>query len=121
MSQHKSVEKALDVVLTNEVVGTLNAIRQAWKLDNKSVPKGLTCSESKEGEFVLVASSAAFVLIPGACVVKGIGAIQLLGSGHAVMDEAQSPNLLVRAAGDGWHVSVKFVPPKPPRPRNIGH
>ena len=121
MSHHKSTEKPLDVVLTGDVVSALENLRQAWKLDNKSVPKGLSCSESKEGEFVLVASGAAGVLIPGACVVKGIGAVQLLGSGHAVLDGAQSPNLLMRATDEGWKVSVKFVPPKPPRLRNVEH
>ncbi|WP_265944141.1 hypothetical protein [Dechloromonas sp. A34] len=82
MSHAKSCEVALAVKTTPELLAALDALRQGWKTDPASVPKGLSCSESKEGQFVAVAAESAFVTLPGACVIKGIGAIELAGSGR---------------------------------------
>ena len=73
--------------------------------------KGLSCSESKEGQFILVAAESAFVTLPGACVIKGIGAIELLGAAPAFEEGAKSKTLIVKATPEGWKFSVKFVPP----------
>jgi hypothetical protein len=111
MNHAKSREVTLAVKITDELADGLDALRQAWKLDPASVPKGLSCSESKAGEFVLVAAEAAFVTLPGACVIKGIGAIELLGDEPAFEEGANSKSLILKATGEGWRFSVKFVPP----------
>ena len=111
MSHTKSRELGLAVKITEELLNTLNAMRQAWKQDPSTLPKGLSCSESKEGQFVLVAAESAFVTIPGACVIKGIGAIELLGSAPAFEEGANSKALILKATPAGWTFSVKFVPP----------
>ena len=67
--------------------------------------------ESKEGQFVLVAAEAAFVTLPGACVVKGLGAIELVGEGPAFEEGASSKTLVLKAMPDGWRFAVKYVPP----------
>ena len=53
----------------------------------------------------------AFVTLPGACVIKGIGAIELLGAAPAFEEGAKSKTLIVKATPEGWKFSVKFVPP----------
>jgi hypothetical protein len=111
MSHSKSREVILAVTLTADVVERLEALRGAWKRDTHSVPKGLSCSESKEHEFVLVAAEAAFTTLPGACVIKGIGAIQLAGEQPLFEEGAGSKTLVLRDTPDGWKFSVKFVPP----------
>ncbi|MDO8931179.1 MAG: hypothetical protein Q7U97_02185 [Rhodocyclaceae bacterium] len=111
MSHVKSREVALAVKTTEELLQGLEALRQAWRNDPAAVPKGLSCSESKEGQFVLVAAEAAFVTIPGACVIKGIGAIELAGAAPAFEEGANSKALIVKATPEGWKFSVKFVPP----------
>jgi len=111
MSHAKSREVTLAVKITDELASALDALRQTWKTDPATVPRGLSCSESKEGQFVLVAAESAFVTLPGACVIKGIGAIELLGDEPAFEDGANSKSLLLKATADGWRFSVKFVPP----------
>lgn len=111
MSNAKSREVTLVVKITNELDNALRKLRQNWKEAPSSVPKGLACSETKEGQFVLVASEAAFITLPGACVIKGIGAVELLGSDPAFEEGAKSKSLILKATPDGWKFSVKFVPP----------
>ena len=86
-------------------------MRDAWKQDAGSIPRGLSCSESKEGQFVLVAAESAFVTLPGACVIKGIGAIELIGAEPVFEEGASSKTLVLRDTPDGWKFSVKFLPP----------
>jgi hypothetical protein len=111
MNHAKSREVTLAVKITGELAKALDDLRQAWKQNPAAVPKGLSCSESKEGQFVLVAAEAAFVTLPGACVIKGIGAIELLGAEPAFEEGAKSKSLILKASPDGWKFSVKFVPP----------
>jgi hypothetical protein len=111
MGHAKSLELALAVKTTGELLQGLDELRQRWKGDPTILPKGLSCSESKEGQFVLVAAEAAFVTIPGACVIKGIGAIELVGAVPAFPDGANSKTLILKATPEGWKFSVKFVPP----------
>jgi hypothetical protein len=111
MGHPKSREVTLAVKTTEELVQGLEALRQAWKRDPSTVAKGLACSESKEGQFILVAAEAAFVTLPGACVIKGIGAIELIGEAPAFEEGAKSKTLIVKATPEGWRFSVKFVPP----------
>lgn len=111
MAHLKSCEVALAVNTTPELLRGLDDLRDAWKRDRSSLPKGLSCSESKDGQFVLVAAEAAFVTIPGACVIKGIGAIELVGSAPAFEEGANSKTLILKATPEGWKFSVKFVAP----------
>jgi len=111
MGHAKSCELGLAVNTTEELLKGLDDLRRAWKRDPSSLPKGLSCSESKEGQFVLTAAESAFVTIPGACVIKGIGAIELLGSAPAFEDGAKSKALILKATPAGWKFSVKYVPP----------
>jgi hypothetical protein len=111
MGHAKSCEIGLAIKTTEELLAGLDKLRQAWKRDPSSVPKGLSCSESKEGQFVLVAAESAFVTLPGACVIKGIGAVELLGSEPAFEEGANSKALILKATAEGWKFSVKFVPP----------
>ena len=111
MSHVKSREVVLAIKITEELLKGLDALRDAWKRDASSIPRGLSCSQSKEGQFVLVAAESAFVTIPGACVIKGIGAIELIGAEPVFEDAASSKTLVLRDTPDGWKFSVKFVPP----------
>lgn len=111
MSHAKSREVTLAAKITDELAHSLDDLRQAWKKDPAAVPRGLSCSETKEGQFVLVAAESAFVTLPGACVIKGIGAIELLGDEPAFEEGANSKSLILKATDDGWRFSVKFVPP----------
>jgi hypothetical protein len=111
MGHAKSCEVSLPVKITEELLKGLEDLRQAWRDDPSKVPKGLSCSESKEGQFVLVAAESAFVTIPGACVIKGIGAIELASSAPAFEEGANSKSLILKATAEGWKFSVKFVPP----------
>lgn len=111
MGHTKSCEVALAVKTTEELLQGLDAMRQAWKRDPSTVPRGLTCTESKEGQFVLVAAESAFVTLPGACVIKGIGAIELVGAAPMFEEGANSKALILKATPEGWKFSVKFVPP----------
>ncbi|RLJ61627.1 hypothetical protein [Sulfurisoma sediminicola] len=111
MGHTKSCEVGLAVRTTEELLKALDDLRQAWKRDPSTLPKGLSCSESKEGQFVLVAAEAAFVTIPGACVIKGIGAIELVGSAPAFEEGANSKALILKDTAEGWKFSVKFVVP----------
>src|ERR1017187_186529 len=111
MGHRKSCEIGLAVKTTGELLKGLDDLRQAWKNDPSTLPRGLTCSESKEGQFVLVAAESAFVTIPGACVIKGIGAIELVGSAPAFEEGANSKALILKATPEGWKFSVKFVLP----------
>ena len=111
MGHTKSCEVALAVQTTPELLKSLDDLRDAWKRDPSTVPKGLSCSESKEGQFILVAAESAFVTIPGACVIKGIGAIELAGAGPDFEEGANSKALILKATPEGWRFSVNFVPP----------
>lgn len=111
MVHTKSCEVGLMVKTTPELLKGLDDFRDAWKRDRSAVPKGLSCSESKDGQFVLAVAEAAFVTIPGACVIKGIGAIELIGSAPVFEEGANSKTLILKATPDGWKFSVKFVPP----------
>jgi hypothetical protein len=111
MSHTKSQEVVLAIKITEDLIKALDALRAAWKHDAHSVPKGLSCSESKEGQFVLVAAEAAFITLPGACVIKGLGAVELAGAEPAFEEGASSKTLVLRDTPDGWMFSVKFVPP----------
>jgi len=111
MGHTKSCEVGLAVKITEDLLKRLDDLRHAWKRDPSTLPKGLTCSESKEGQFVLVAAEAAFVTIPGACVITGIGAIELVGSAPVFEAGANSKALILKATPEGWKFSVKFVPP----------
>jgi hypothetical protein len=111
MSHMKSREVGLDVKSTEELLKALDNLRHAWKSDPSTLPKGLSCTESREGRFVLVAAESAFVTLPGACVIKGIGAIELLGSAPVFAEGAHSKSLILKATPEGWQFSVKFVTP----------
>lgn len=111
MSHVKSREVVLAILVTDELCQALDSLRQAWKNDVTSVPKGLSCSESKEGEFVLVAAEAAFTTLPGACVIKGLGAIQMAGDDPVFEPGASSKTLVLKDTPEGWRFSVKYVPP----------
>ena len=111
MNHQKSREVVLPIHLTEDLGWALEALREGWKRDPASVPKGLSCSESKEGQFVLVAAESAFTTLPGACVVKGLGAIQLIGDEVVFEPGASSKTLVLRDTADGWRFSVKYVPP----------
>ena len=105
MAKMKSIEVGLAIKTTAELINGLDALRAAWKLEPASVPKGLSCSESKDGQFILVATESAFVTLPGACVIKGIGAVELLGTEPVFEPGANSKSLLLPA---------RWVPLRPP-------
>ncbi|MFZ2269859.1 MAG: hypothetical protein WAV95_19975 [Azonexus sp.] len=111
MSHVKSREVVLAILVTDELRQALDALRAAWKQDAAAVPKGLSCSLSKEGEFVLVAAEAAFTTLPGACVIKGLGAIQMVGDEPVFEPGASSKTLVLKEMPEGWRFSVKYVPP----------
>lgn len=111
MSHVKSREIVLAIKTTAELLKALDGLREAWRRDASSIPKGLSCSESKEGQFVLVAAESAFVTISGACVIKGLGAIELIGAEPVFEEGAGSKTLVLRSTADGWKFSIKFVPP----------
>lgn len=110
MSHVKSREVILSIKITADLLQALDALRAAWRRDPGSVPKGLSCSQSKEGQFVLVAAESAFITISGACVIKGLGAIELVGAEPAFEEAASSKTLVLRDTPEGWKFSVKFVP-----------
>ncbi|HLA33894.1 MAG TPA: hypothetical protein VJ001_03400 [Rhodocyclaceae bacterium] len=111
MSHAKSREVVLAIETTAEVLAKLDELRRRWMQDAHSLPKGLSCSASKEGQFVITAAESAFVTVPGACVIAGIGAIRLLGEGPMFEEGAGSKTLVLRHTDAGWKFSVKFVPP----------
>ncbi|MCK9389590.1 MAG: hypothetical protein M0Q22_14495 [Sulfuritalea sp.] len=111
MSHVKSREVVLAIKITEDLLQALDAMREAWRCDAHSVPKGLSCSQSKEGQFVLVAAESAFVTLPGACVIKGLGAIEMVGADPVFEEAASSKTLVLRDTPEGWKFSVKFVPP----------
>jgi len=111
MSHTKSREAVLAVQITDDLIKNIESLRAAWKLNPASVPRGLSCSESKEGQFVLIAAESVFVTLPGACVIKGLGAIQLAGTEPAFEEGASSKTLVLRDTPEGWRFSVKYVPP----------
>ena len=67
MAHAKSHEVSLAIKTTDELLKSLDDLRAAWKHDHSTLPKGLSCSESKEGQFILVAAESAFVTIPRCC------------------------------------------------------
>jgi hypothetical protein len=46
MGHQKSREVVLALTVTDELLKSLDAMRDAWRRDVHSVPKGLSCSES---------------------------------------------------------------------------
>jgi hypothetical protein len=111
MSHVKSREVVLPLKITAELVAGLDAFRDAWRRDPTAVPRGLGCSESKEGQFVLVVAEAFFAAIPGAFVIKGVGAVELLDAEFAFEEGASSKTMVLRDTPEGWRFSVKYVPP----------
>lgn len=111
MKRGISSEISLATKITDELIDVLKRLRLAWKEDPGSVPKGLSCSESKSGQFVVAAAESAFVILPGACVIRGIGAIELLGPEPAFESGFHSKTLVLKATQEGWLFSVKFVRP----------
>jgi hypothetical protein len=111
MSHVKSREVVLALKITDELLARLEAIRDAWRRDAHSVPRGLSCSESREGQFVLVAAESVFTTIPGACIIKGLGAVELVGTEPLFEEGASSKTLILRDTPEGWKFSVKYVPP----------
>ena len=111
MSHHKSREVVLAIKVTDDLISGINTMRDAWKRDPHSVPRGLSCSESNEGQFVIVAAESVFTTLPGACVIKGIGAVELIGTEPVFEEGASSKTLLLRDTPEGWKFSVKYVPP----------
>ncbi|MDB5800350.1 MAG: hypothetical protein JWL63_1289 [Rhodocyclales bacterium] len=120
MSHAKSREIVLDIKMTEELLQGLAKLRETWKRDPASLRKGLSCTESNEGEFVLVAAESAFVTLPGACVITSVGAVELADVGPVFVEGAHSKTLILRSTPDGWRFSVKFVPPVV-RERNLPH
>jgi hypothetical protein len=108
---HKSREVVLAIKVTEDLLKGLDALRDAWRQDPHSVPRGLSCTESKEGQFVLIAAESVFTTIPGACVIKGIGAIELTGTEPIFEEGASSKTLVLRSTPEGWRFSVKYLPP----------
>jgi len=49
MAHAKSREVSLAIKTTEELLKSLDALRAAWTRDHSTLPKGLSCSESKEG------------------------------------------------------------------------
>ncbi|HEY3432937.1 MAG TPA: hypothetical protein VGK09_10350 [Rhodocyclaceae bacterium] len=111
MSHAKSREVVLAIKVTEDLEKGINGLRDAWRQDPHSIPKGLTCSESKEGQFSLMAAESVFTTIPGACVIKGIGAVELVGTEPIFEEGASSKTLLLRDTPEGWRFSVKYLPP----------
>jgi hypothetical protein len=111
MSHVKSREVVLALKITDDLLEGLDAMRDGWRRDPHSVPKGLSCSEPKEGQFVLVAAESAFTTIPGACIIKSLGAVELVGTEPLFEDGASSKTLVLKDTPEGWKFSVKYVPP----------
>jgi hypothetical protein len=111
MSHLKSREVVLALKITDDLLKALEAMRDGWRRDPHSVPKGLSCSESKEGQFVLVAAESAFTTIPGACIIKGLGAVELVGTEPLFEEGASSKTLVLKDTPEGWRFAVKYVPP----------
>lgn len=111
MSHAKSREVVLPLKITDDVIKVLEALRTAWRLNPRTIPRGLSCAETKEGLFVLTAAESVFTTVPGACVIKGIGAIELLATEPLFEDGASSKTLLLHETANGWQFSVKYLPP----------
>ena len=111
MSHQKSQELVLAIKQTNELQEKLASLRERWRLDPASMGRGLTCSESREGEFVVSAAETAFVTLPGACVITGIGAVELEDEGPVFAEGTHSRSLVLRSTPEGWRFSIKFVKP----------
>ncbi len=111
MSHAKSREVVLAIKITDDLLERLEAMRDIWRQDPQLVPRGLSCSESKEGQFVLIAAESVFTTLPGACVIKGIGAVEMAGTDPVFEDGASSKTLVLRDTPEGWIFSVKYVPP----------
>ena len=111
MSHTKSREVVLAIKVTEDLLKGLDGLRDGWRRDPHSVPRGLSCTESKEGQFVLIAAESVFTTIPGACIIKGIGAIELIGTEPLFEEGASSKTLVLRSTPEGWRFSVKYLPP----------
>lgn len=111
MSHAKSREVILPIKTTPELNDRIVTLRNAWRQNPSSLPKGLSCTDSKEGQFVLIAAESVFTTLPGACVIRGLGAIELVGSEPLFEEGASSKTLVLRDTPEGWRFSVKYVPP----------
>lgn len=111
MSHAKSREVVLAIKTTDDLLKALEGMRDAWRRDPHSIPRGLSCSQSKEGQFVLTAAESVFTTLPGACVIKGLGAIEMVGAEPVFEAGASSKTLVLKDTPEGWKFSVKFVPP----------
>ena len=111
MSHAKSREVVLAVKITSELNEKLDNLREAWRQNPATLPRGLSCTESKEGQFVLIAAESVFTTLPGACVIKGIGAVELAGTEPLFEEGATSKTFLLRSTEQGWRFSVKYLPP----------
>lgn len=111
MSHVKSREVVLAIKVTDALVAALEAMRDAWRRDAAAVPRGLSCSQSKEGGFVLTAAESVFIVLPGACVIKGLGAIELAGTEPVFEAGASAKTLVLKDTPEGWKFSVKYLPP----------
>lgn len=111
MSHTKSREVVLAIKTTDELLEALEGMRESWRSDPHSIPRGLSCSQSKEGQFVLTAAESVFTTLPGACVIKGLGAIEMVGAEPVFEAGASSKTLVLKDTPEGWKFSVKFVPP----------
>ena len=81
MSHHKSREVVLPIKMTPELHAALDALRETWRRDPAAVPRGLSCSQSKEGAFVVSAAESVFVTLPGAC--EHVAQRRLVGAGKS--------------------------------------
>jgi hypothetical protein len=111
MSHAKSSEVVLAIKMTDDLLHGLAKLQEGWRANPAGLRKGLTCTESREGEFVLTAAESAFVTLPGACVINGVGAVELANDGPVFEDGAHSKTLILRSTPEGWRFSVKFVAP----------
>ena len=111
MGQAKSGEIHLATQTTEGLLAALENFREHWKSNPALVPRGFSCAESKHGEFVLVAAESVFTTLPGACVIKGIGAVELLGPDPVFEAGAHSKTLVLKRTAEGWRFSIKFVRP----------
>ena len=111
MAQGEAREVVLEIRMTDELRTALETLRENARSSPALVPKGLSCSESSAGDVVIVAAESAFVTLPGACVIKTLGAIEIVGSGPVFEDGAHSKSLILRTTAEGWRFSVKFVAP----------
>lgn len=111
MAQGEVKETVLAIRMTEALEQALAALHENWRRDPATVPKGLMCSESGGGERVVVAAESVFTTLPGALVVKSLGAIEMPGVGPVFEEGAHSRSLIFRQDAEGWRLSVKYTAP----------